>query len=279
MVSLIDFVKGAYREWTPPIVRRYINTVRRGSRHTYIDKYKDYESCYSRCNQNEGYENERLDKSAAIDFWLCLENDAIPEGRELLVSVVMSLMAKDDFAVVDIGGGNNPAIRWMDENNRNKIDYIVVDRGELVNEIVESNSASFHEKIRFVKNVYELSKIAIPSLVWFGSSVQYVHRYEDIEYVFSLGCDLIAIADSVFTEFEYDVWVKQVNVIGCEFPNKWLSYSKFENMAHRFNYVVVLNLVTIEDGVYSHDTISCNDYCHRTIVLCNKSKIHDGELF
>ena len=50
-------------------------------------------------------------------------------------------------------------------------------------------------------------------------------------------------------------------------------------MAHRFNYVVVLNLVTIEDGVYSHDTISCNDYCHKTIVLCNKSKIHDGELF
>ena len=202
--------------------------------------------------------DQNSDNSEAIKFWELLRNRSIEApllGRNIIIPLIISLKKEKSIALLDVGGASNPIISKISKENGKSIDYFVLDRPEVGNLI---RAYGDEPGINVVDRLEDINTSKTYKIIYFGSSVQYLHDDKTLESMFAWGANLIIFADSVFSTSE-DLWVKQINMKPLQFPNHWWSLEKLKSMAFAHNYHLVSRMTT-STGEHLHNVMGKSFY-------------------
>ncbi len=155
----------------------------------------------------------------------------------------------------------------------NYASYTIVDRDKLIEKI---NSYKKDKDITFNKNIsiisysnFMISKIHI-DVCFFGSSIQYLDKsYETIEKIIKRGCKIFIISDSIFTHFEEDFYVLQVNIKNTTFPHKFHSKAKFINFMKFHGFELKSNWIVPQRS--THNYLKNNEFSNQSFVFIKNS--------
>ena len=148
-----------------------------------------------------------------------------------------------------------------------KTRHYIVDRIELISLIKENPKFfSLNKNIQLiVPDEFKKLETKI-DIAFFGSTVQYLDELYDILKLLSgKGCRYIIISDSIFSDFTFDIYVKQINMRPSVFPNKWHSRSLFLKNVIEIGYKIIFECSN--NHSYKHDSISNENFSHHSFIL------------
>ena len=256
----MQFLKKVYRDWCPPKLRVLVNEVR-GHKivvNTYEGVYQTFSECAKACNSDHIYMDPDSDDKEAKIFWNLVKhrsNSGPVVGRNIFVPLVISLKKNKSIAILDVGGASNPIISKISQENSKSIDYFVLDRPEIGHYIRQYGD---EPGIKIVDKLEDVKTIKKYKIMYFGSSIQYIHDNDQLSALFSWDADMIIVADSVFSDGN-DLWVKQINMTPLIFPNHWWSLKKLNSIAKSHKYHLVNQMVT-STGAHLHNTLGNSFY-------------------
>ena len=190
----------------------------------------DFNSCLAECTSD--YVDQEYDNIQINKFWstdLSKNLDLPLEGRNVLIPFLRSVKQFRNFTLIDYGGGSNPIFSYFPSESRADIDYIVIDRPEFL-ELIERKRLPGN--IRLAEDICNVSPKFRIKVLYFGSSVQYIHDHSVLSDCFEFGADWVILADTIFST-DLDYWVKQVNIEANSFPNHWWSVDTIDELAQK----------------------------------------------
>ena len=261
----MERVKKFVRNWCPPELRRIINKIRgvRSSVNTYEGTFFSYNECASACQNTFDYMDVEHDDLEAQRFLKKLSgdplNDPMPCRESAFVTIFSLIPANVSVGVLDFGGASNPIYSKIPFSRRDRLECYILDRHDIVKKI---NQLMKHANVNVVDDLDEVFLNSDVNIVYFGSSIQYLHDDTVVRRVFELKADFVIIADSVFSD-KNDLWVQQVNMYPLVFPNRWWSIEKLTAFGTSNGYTQPTILKTSTNHI--HDELEMIPY--RTLIF------------
>lgn len=185
-------------------------------------------------NYNLGSYLQSNQHKESLSNFLANRNNIEYSLRNSILPIFISSFKKKEFRILDVGGGFNPCIDYIEHSQKKKIELTVIERLEIVNDLreIEIDNTRVEYKTEFPEKFFDM--------FFFGSSFQYFLEFNKIEKaILNCGPDYIIIADTAFYEGKKDIFSLQVNMFPSIIPYKINSISNLENTFNNLGYKVI----------------------------------------
>ena len=190
----------------------------------------------------------------------------------MIVPLILSVLDKDQFAILDIGGGVNSVFSHLDQIKKQKQQCFVLERPEVTLDLNSKIPKKYSNHLKYINSIADIKELDI---AYFGSSVQYIEGYEAlIQKIATFSPELIIFSESIFTNENEDYFVLQVNMFPDVFPNRFISEKKLVVLMRNLNYQCTYSRAV--SGDFSHETIDRTTYDCKTLVFKKQNKKKKG---
>lgn len=218
------------------ILKKIINK----EKFTFIKKYDSYDEARSSTKTTD-YINEDLEISKTKDFHKI--EDFEFDIKHNLVPIIISIL-EDNKSLLEIGGGDNPALLYIQKVNFNKNVYsTIIEKKSFVEKFNKIIPSEYKDKIEYKYNLTDVKNKKY-DLVYFGSSLQYIVKHEELlKDLFKFDPTYIIVSRTFFNTLdEGDFFVLQSNITSNLFPYKMICLKKFINFLSGNSYQLIYNV-------------------------------------
>ena len=182
------------------------------------------------------------------------------------------MLDKDQFAILDIGGGVNSVFSHLDQIKKQKQQCFVLERPEVTLDLNSKIPKKYSNHLKYIDSIADIKELDI---AYFGSSVQYIEDYKAlIQKIATISPEFIIFSESIFTNENEDYFVLQVNMFPDVFPNRFISEKKLVVLMRNLNYQCTYSRAV--SGDFSHETIDRTTYDCKTLVFKKQNKKKKG---
>ena len=259
-------------KFIPPIIFEIYERIIGRSKSTYIDVFYTLDDLKKNLGQNSLYLNKDFDNKAALNFFEAIYNPVFfsrsSQRNGLLIELLLKLNFRNQNTnILDYGGANNPQFPHLSKDMQEKNRHFIVDRNELISLIKDNPKfVSLNKNIKLIVPEEFKNLDAKIDIAFFGSTVQYLEELFNIfKLLSSKGCKYIIISDSIFSDFTYDIYVKEINMRPSISPNKWHSRSLFLKNVISLGYKIIFECSN--NHKYKHDSISDENFSNHSFIL------------
>lgn len=270
-IQKVSFKKKILK-FIPPIIFEIYERIVGRSNSTYTGIFYTLDDLKKTLGHNSLYLNKDFDITASLNFFEAIYNPVFfsrsSQRNGLLIELLLQLNFKDRKTnILDYGGANNPQFPHLSKDMHEKTRHFIVDRNELIY-LIKANPKfeSLNKNIQLILPDEFKNMDAKIDIAFFGSTVQYLEElFNILKLLSSKGCKYIIISDSIFSDFTYDIYVKQINMRPSIFPNKWHSRSLFIKNITAIGYKIIFECSN--NHKYKHDSISDENFSHHSFIL------------
>jgi putative methyltransferase (TIGR04325 family) len=174
-------------------------------------------------------------QSLSLENFLKFDKDKINFSlRNSIIPIFLSGINKENFSILDIGGGFNSCYKYIKFSQNIKFNVVVLELPETVNDINENK--------KFNKNLIYVSKVPQGKfdIAYFGSSYQYFLNLNNIlDILKKTKPEYIVISDTTFTNENFDIFSIQVNMYPSLIPYKINSIIKIKEFFREIDYKII----------------------------------------
>jgi putative methyltransferase (TIGR04325 family) len=169
----------------------------------------------------------------------------------------------DNISILDIGGGYKSVYHYIIKSTYKKVNVTVLERQNITDTLKNANY-----KFNYISDLDELNQINVTPnfhIVYFGSSIQYFHNYQDfLNKIFAFKPLYIIIADSIFTEKIDSFIALQINMHPSIIPSIFINIKSIENLLNINNYELIYKS---KRKPTIHDTLQLGEYFTRDLIF------------
>jgi len=233
------------------------------SKYIYKDRFNSRKDAVAHSKNFQDYGSKPYDARAVKRLQF---DECYTQGRSMIVPLILSVMDKDQFAILDIGGGVNSVFSHLDQTKKQQC--FVLERPEVTLDLNSKIPKKYSDHLKYIDSIVDIKELDI---AYFGSSVQYIEGYEAlIQKIATLSPELIIFSESIFTNENEDYFVLQVNMFPDVFPNRFISEKKLVDLMRNLNYQCTYSRAV--SGDFSHETIDRTTYDCKTLVFKKTKK-------
>jgi len=227
MVILKNFIKNLL----PLFLYRILKKNFEKNKFTFVEKFSSYDAARSSIKITD-YINEDLELSKSTKFHQ-LEDFEFDHKHNLL-PIIFSILEKIN-SILEIGGGDNPALLYIKKANINKnIFSSVIEKKSFVKKFENKISNEYKDKIEYKDNLNDIRNKKY-DVAYFGASIAYIQNHENLLMdIFKFNPTYIIISRTFFNNTDNeDFFVLQSNIANNIFPYKIIclkSLIKFLNL-------------------------------------------------
>ncbi len=193
-----------------------------------------------------------------------LLNKNLSDRYSLLIDFVKNLK-ETNINILEIGGGANPQQIYLNEYVKKNIKSYILETRNFCSIINEKIPKKYLDSIFYT---HEIEKIDLKKIdiAIFTSSIQYLEDYNKIlNKINNHSIKYIIITESIFTNFEKDIFVLQKN-LDFPIPCCWISKKKFLNILNELDYKLI-KIVSRKKGFYKHNIIKSKNFATYDLIF------------
>jgi len=239
------------------------------SKYTYKDRFNSRKDAAAHSKNSQDYGSKSYDARAVKRLQF---DECYTQGRSMIVPLILSVLDKDQFAILDIGGGVNSVFSHLDQIKKQKQQCFVLERPEVTLDLNSKIPKKYSNHLKYIDSIADIKELDI---AYFGSSVQYIEDYKAlIQKIATISPEFIIFSESIFTNENEDYFVLQVNMFPDVFPNRFISEKKLVVLMRNLNYQCTYSRAV--SGDFSHETIDRTTYDCKTLVFKKQNKKKKG---
>ena len=196
------------------------------------EEYKNYDLAKKNIISDTNYLNLEMIKK--INFSENIEKSTF--NRHFFTSNFCS-KEKNINNILEFGAGAEPTFKYIIKENKNEILNYVIETKELVNEIKIPKNLL---KNLVYLNDFKTLDFNLIDIVIFNSSIQYIEDFENIlKKIVDYKIKYVVITDTVFSDFDEDIFALQINIRPTKFVYIILSFKKIHDYFIKKNYKLI----------------------------------------
>jgi len=185
------------------------------------------------------------------------------EFRPSILPLFICNLSIDNISILDIGGGYKSVYHYIKNSTHKQVNVTVLER-QIIADTLKNENYNFN----YISDLNQLKKTNPNQnfqIVYFGSSIQYFHNYEDFLYkIFTFQPIYIIIADSIFTEEIDSMITLQINMYPSVIPSIFINIKNIELLMNNNNYELIYKS---KRAPTLHNTLQLGEYFTRDLIF------------